>query len=67
MSKLRGGLSAAVLSLLALLAIFGPSALGLKDGEMAPPYSKPSWTDKSTASAEILTVKTDASRGDVSY
>ncbi|MDR1132528.1 MAG: ABC transporter permease [Synergistaceae bacterium] len=67
MSKPRGGFSAAVLSLLALLAIFGPNVFGLKDGEMAPPYSKPSWMDKSIVSAETLTVKSDASRGDVSY
>jgi peptide/nickel transport system permease protein len=67
MSKLRGGFSAAVLCLLTLLAILGPNALGLRDGEMAPPYSKPSWMSKSTASAETLAVKTDASRGDAAY
>ncbi|MDR1580368.1 MAG: ABC transporter permease [Synergistaceae bacterium] len=67
MSKRGCGFSAAVLILLALLAIFGPNAFGLRDGEMAPPYSKPSWLDKSTASSETLTVKADASRGDVSF
>ncbi|MDR0765170.1 MAG: hypothetical protein LBE65_06245, partial [Synergistaceae bacterium] len=67
MSKRSWGLSAVVLILLALLAILGPNVFGLRDGEMAPPYSKPSWMDKSTVSTETLAVKTDASRGEVSF
>ncbi|MDR3164678.1 MAG: ABC transporter permease [Synergistaceae bacterium] len=67
MNKLRRGLGTAILILLVLLAVFGPDVLGLRDGEVAPPYSKPSWMDNTTASAKTLTVKSDASRGDVLY
>ncbi|GHV50860.1 hypothetical protein FACS1894216_03810 [Synergistales bacterium] len=46
---MKPGRSAIVLALLALLAILGPDTLGLSDGIVAPPFSKPSWLDSSVA------------------
>ncbi|MDR1979684.1 MAG: ABC transporter permease [Synergistaceae bacterium] len=52
-------LSIFCLVFLALLALLGPTPLGLKDGPQAPPYSKPDWLDRSIASTVILRVSSD--------
>ncbi|MDR1943260.1 MAG: ABC transporter permease [Synergistaceae bacterium] len=54
-----------LLLLLALLAIVGPRALGLKDGPQAPPYSKPGWLDRSIGGTAVLRVDTSEDPGAV--
>ncbi|MDR1020293.1 MAG: ABC transporter permease [Synergistaceae bacterium] len=48
--------STAAFALLAALAIAGPGPLGLSDGQVAPPYSKPGWLDSSIAPSIELRV-----------
>jgi peptide/nickel transport system permease protein len=67
MSSARGRLSLICLAVLAALAVIGPGALGLRGGETAPPYSKPAWLDRQSASTIVIRAKLDASRGEVSW
>ncbi|MDR3332153.1 MAG: ABC transporter permease, partial [Synergistaceae bacterium] len=62
-SAMKSYPSAIGLVLLALLAIFGPGSLGLRDGQTAPPYSKPDWLDSSIASTAVLHVTSGGNEG----
>ncbi|MDR1516014.1 MAG: ABC transporter permease [Synergistaceae bacterium] len=53
---MRHWISAAAFVLLAAIAALGPGPLGLKEGIVAPPYSKPNWLDRSTAPSVELHV-----------
>jgi peptide/nickel transport system permease protein len=59
MKNLKKRISVISLALLAALAIAGPAPLGLKDTQVAPPYSKPDWLDRSIGKTEILRVGSD--------
>ncbi|MDR0616859.1 MAG: ABC transporter permease [Synergistaceae bacterium] len=50
------------LALLAALAAIGSTPLGLKDGQVAPPYSKPHWLDSKVAST--IELRVSSSDGD---
>jgi peptide/nickel transport system permease protein len=52
--------SAVAFALLAAIAIIGPGPLGLGSGQVAPPYSKPGWLDRSIAPSAELRVGSGA-------
>ncbi|MDR0649699.1 MAG: ABC transporter permease subunit [Synergistaceae bacterium] len=60
MDSVRKRISAAAFVLLAALAMVGPGPLGLRDGQVAPPYSKPVWLDRSIAPPMDLRVGSGA-------
>jgi peptide/nickel transport system permease protein len=56
-TKIKRRFSVICLVLLTLLALLGPERFGLREGQQAPPYSKPDWLDRSAAPALILRVR----------
>ncbi|MDR3076211.1 MAG: ABC transporter permease [Synergistaceae bacterium] len=67
MNNPRGYVSAICLAILTALAITGPGIFGMRGGEVAPPYSKPGWIDRSVASTITMDAALDASKGEVSW
>ncbi|MDR1966836.1 MAG: ABC transporter permease, partial [Synergistaceae bacterium] len=63
---MRRNLSLVCLAMLVMLAVAGPGFLGLRDGILAPPYSKPSWLDGTIAPTIVLAVQSDPAKQHVS-